>query len=340
MSNKPDNTDSSGGIEPGETKSDEGVDAYSEFLQLADGHRPPHLYQLLEIELFCPHPERIDQAVRRQFRKIKPFEENPDRTVRDRIQDVMTHIATAKTVLKNPEQKQEYDEKLAKFLKLDRDEFLRSRTAARPPDYCLSIIAGPTQVGSTLKLLPDKAVSVGADPHTTVTLPSLRMAPLQATIDQRDEDWILRSAGEKTITLVNDRRCFEQRLEAGDVIDLAGYRILYSKIYAPAANPAAIPPPLSLVVRSGPSIADPLMNLVSPATVLIGRCDTALWQLGGKGVSMHHARVESDGAFWVLRDLQSDGGTLLDGEKITESILTHRDIINIGPYEIQVRLRK
>ncbi|NOX58038.1 MAG: FHA domain-containing protein [Planctomycetes bacterium] len=316
------------------------IDAYSEYLELAEGHRPPHLYQLLEIELFCPHPERIEQAVRRQFRKIKPFEENPDRIIRELIQDVMTHIATAKTILGSAEQKQEYDDRLAKALKIDRDEILRSRTAARPPEHSLTIIAGPTQVGNTLKLLPDKMVSLGADPHTVVCLPSLRMAPKQATIEQEHGRWMLRCAGENLMTLVNDHRCFERRLQDDDVIDLVGYRIRFARIDAREPSRSAIPPPLSLVIRSGPSVADPLMNLLSPASVLIGQCDTSLWQLGGKGVSTHHAKVQADGAFWQLRDLHSEGGTHLNGERIESSILAHRDEIKLGPYEIQVRLRK
>ncbi|GJM23968.1 MAG: hypothetical protein DHS20C16_03830 [Phycisphaerae bacterium] len=333
MSNKPDETSEN----PSPSKS---LDAYSEYLQLADGPRPPHLYQLLDIELFCPHPERINQAVRRQFRKIKPYEENPDRNVRERIQDVMTHIATAKTVLGNSVQKAEYDERLAKFLKIDRDELLLTRTAARPPEFCITVIAGPAQVGSRFELLPDNIITLGTNPHTTICLPSLRLAPLQATIDERDDNWVIKSADKSLVMIVNDTRCHEHLLEAGDVIDLVGYRILFSELNASGRKAAQTAPPLSLVVHSGPSVPDPLMNLVPPATVLVGSCDTTLWQLVGKGVSLHHARVESDGAFWQLRDLRSDTGTFLNGDKVTQSILSHRDVIHVGPYEIQVRLRK
>ncbi len=340
MSNRPDNEDSGSADSVKKLEPEKKIDAYSEYLQLADGNRPPHLYQLLDIELFCPHPERINQAVRRQFRKIKPYEENPDRQVRERIQDVMTHIATAKTVLNNPIQKAEYDERLAKALKIDRDEYLLTRTAARPPEFCITVIAGPAQVGSRFELLPDKSITLGTNAQATICLPSLRLAPLQATVDQRDDNWVIRNANESLVMIVNDARCQEQVLESGDVIDLVGYRILFSEIPKAPRKANANAPPLSLVVHSGPSVPDPLMNLMSPASVLIGRCDTALWQLAGKDVSLHHARVEWDGAFWQLRDLHSDTGTFLNGEKVTQSILGHRDVINLGPYEIQVRLRK
>ncbi|HNO76672.1 MAG TPA: FHA domain-containing protein [Phycisphaerae bacterium] len=340
MSNKPEESKAADTDPQSRPDAVKEVDAYSEYLQLAEGHRPPHLYQLLDIELFCPHPERINQAVRRQFRKIKPYEENPDRRVRERIQDVMTHIATAKTVLNNPVQKKEYDERLAKVLKINRDEYLMTRTAARPPEFCITVIAGPAQVGSRFELLPDQMVTLGTSSHTTVCLPSLRLAKLQATIDERDDHWVIKSADNSLVMIVNDTRCQEHVLEPGDVIDLVGYRILFSEIAAPARKASSIPPPLSLVVHSGPSVPDPLMNMVSPATVLIGSCDTALWQLMGKGVSLHHARVEADGAFWQLRDLRSDTGTMLNGDKVSQSILSHRDVINLGPYEIQVRLRK
>jgi len=143
MSNEPDKTSADSPASSAAPEPAKPIDAYSEYLQLAEGNRPPHLYQLLDIELFCPHPERINQAVRRQFRKIKPYEENPDRHIRERIQDVMTHIATAKTVLNNPIQKAEYDERLAKVLKIDRDEYFSTQTAGRPPEFCITVIAGP-----------------------------------------------------------------------------------------------------------------------------------------------------------------------------------------------------
>ena len=328
--------------QPAETPRDAAaLDPYSEYLHLAEGHRPPHLYQLLEVELFCPHPEEIERAVRTQFRKIKPFEEHPDFRVRERIQDVMSHIATARTVLTDPSQKEEYDQRLAQMLKLDREQILQSRTAARAPEFQLEVIAGPSRVGARVNLLPDRVITIGSDLHCWLTLASSRMLPLHAQLEFVDGEWVLRNVNAKNVTLVNDQRCNEFLLADGDSIDIGGFRMRFDKIGKEKPDPKKLPSPLSLIIRKGPSVSEPMLNVVPPTSFLIGQCDTALWQLTHRQVSVHHARIESSGAFWEIQDLKSETGTTVNGDRITErTILHHRDQIGIGSFDIQVSLRR
>lgn len=316
------------------------LDAYSEYLQLAPGPRPPHLYQLLELEIFCPHREQIVHAVRKQFRKIKPFEEHPDRTARNRIQDVMTHIATAQTVLTDPAQKEEYDTRLAKLLKLDREQVIRARVASRPPEFSLTVSAGPNNVGGRLELSPDRVVTVGSDPQCTLCLPSTRMRGEHARLEFRNEAWWIKSADAATIVLVNDARANDEPLGQFGHIDLGGYRLRFAPIKDRGPDPRTTPPPLSLIVRSGPSVPEPEMNALAPSSVLVGHCDTALWQLLGGKVELHHARIEPNGALWEITDLQTESGTYVNGDRMPKAILKHRDELRLGRFEIQVRLRK
>jgi pSer/pThr/pTyr-binding forkhead associated (FHA) protein len=316
------------------------VDAYSEFLNLAAGPRPPHLYQLLELELFCPHREQIEHAVRRQFRKIKPFEEHPDRTMRNRIQDVMTHIATAQITLTDPAQKEEYDSKLARFLKLDREQLIRSRVASRPPEFTLSVTAGPNNVGGKLDLAPDRVVVIGSDPQCTLCLPSTRMKGEHARLEFRNETWWIKATDPSVMVLVNDARATEEPLGQFAQVDLGGYRLRFAPITDRGPDPRSIPPPLSLIVRNGPSVPEPEMSALAPSSVLVGHCETALWQLLGGKVELHHARIEPNGPLWEITDLQTESGTFVNGEKAPKAILQHRDELLIGRFEIQVRLRK
>ncbi len=316
------------------------TDLYAELLQIPPGPRPPHLYQLLGIELFCPHPEEIERAVRAQFRKIKPYEEHPDIKVRERIQDVMSHIATARTVLRDPEQKQRYDEVLATRLKVNRDEMLLSRPAARIPEFALTVIAGPARVGARWSLVPDRRFTIGSDPHCVLPLPSSRLRGVHAQLECAGSDWMLRNADPGFVTLVNDERRREFLLKEGDHIDLGGYRLHFERIGAGQPDPKSLPAPLSLVIREGPSIPEPVMNAVGPASILIGNCETALWQLLDPRLSLHHARVSASGAVWQIEDLKSTTGTFVNGERITRELLHHRDQISIGHFQIQVRLRR
>ncbi|MCB9849472.1 MAG: FHA domain-containing protein [Phycisphaerales bacterium] len=314
-------------------------DPYSEFLGLPPGPRPPHLYDLLGVEIFCAHRERIEHAAREQYRRIKPFQDHPERSIRDEIQNIITRVANARTVLTNPEQKALYDEKLAERLKIDRDAMLRERTAARAPEYALIVVAGPAQVGTRLPLLPDNPLHIGSDPMCGLHLPGLRMQAKHVTLTFENEAWRLRSP-QACITVVNDQRVYDTTLDEGEAIDLGGYRLLFERIDAKKPHPSSIPPPLSLIVRQGPSIPHPTINAIAPARILIGTCETAVWQLAGKQVSVHHARVAPSGALWEITDLHSDTGTLHDGEKVRSAILTHGDHLAIGRFDIQVSLRK
>jgi SARP family transcriptional regulator, regulator of embCAB operon len=47
-------------------------------------------------------------------------------------------------------------------------------------------------------------------------------------------------------------------------------------------------------------------------------------------VSRHHAEIEERGGEWILRDLRSRNGTILNGRRITESILRNGDKIKVG----------
>jgi pSer/pThr/pTyr-binding forkhead associated (FHA) protein len=318
------------------------LDPYSEFLELPAGPRPPHLYDLLGVELFCAQRERIEHAAREQYRRIKLYQEHPQRDIREAVQDVITRIANARILLTNPVQKEEYDKRLAERLNIDRDAVLRERTAARLPEYALRVVAGPERVGTHLPLLPDRTLTIGSQPGSDLHLPGLRMAPRHAELSFAHEVWTLCALG-NAMTLVNDERISTATLDAavpGDAIDLGGYRVRFCRIDAPQPKSSAVPPPLSLAIRQGPSVVHPTIHAIAPSAILIGTCDTALWQLSGSQVAVHHARIEPAGALWEITDLHSDTGTIHNGEKVHSAILSHRDRLTIGRFDIQVSLRK
>ena len=329
-------------------------DPYSHYLDLPSGPRPPNLYQLLELDLFCSHPERIRHAARKQFRRIKPFSEHPDRATREKIQDIMTQIATARVVLTDPVQKEGYDLALAQELGLDRDEYLRNRLAVPLPDSQLRITAGPDMVGEHIDLLEAAPITIGSDPHCVITLSSARIGKLHCQLERRDDHWLLTQVDPRHATLVNEQRCREFLMADGDAIDMGGYRFRFVRL--PEANRGLQPgparggtgqpssraslPPISLIVRKGPCIPAPVFNALPTESILIGHCDTALWQLPGPLVSRHHCRVQPAGDHWEIQDLRSTNGTMINGRRIERSALADRDEITIGRFEILVSLRR
>jgi len=71
---------------------------------------------------------------------------------------------------------------------------------------------------------------------------------------------------------------------------------------------------------------------------IIGRQADATICLPSSTVSRHHAQVRRDGAQYLLRDLNSTNGTLLNREPVIgEEVLHDRDEIGVGIYRLIFR---
>jgi transcriptional regulator with PAS, ATPase and Fis domain len=74
----------------------------------------------------------------------------------------------------------------------------------------------------------------------------------------------------------------------------------------------------------------PAIWLLDAERTLIGRDQTADLQIPVTAVSRRHAEISWEGSCFVLRDLGSRNGTLLDGGQITEAALEHASEVRIG----------
>ena len=318
-------------------------DPYGEFLDLPPGDRPPHHYQLLELEIFCAQHERIEHAVRKQFRKIKPYQDHPDRKMREAIQDVITRIAQARVVLTDPDKKEAYDRELAESVcggAVGRERMLASRMATPVPEFALVVTAGPSHVGDTVKLLTDAKVTIGRDPHCVIPLTSSRLGMLHGELCYQDGRWSYTHVDPRRLTLIDEDRVTRKELEDGDRIEAGGYALRFRRIGDLQPEAAADRPPITLIVTRGPSVPDAIFSATAPESVLIGECETALWQLADPQVSRHHCRILFEEDRWTVVDLQSTNGTLLNGKRITRRPVHDRDTLTVGCFEVMVRLRK
>jgi len=83
-----------------------------------------------------------------------------------------------------------------------------------------------------------------------------------------------------------------------------------------------------IVIQSGP-VAGSSVEIVDSG-LLIGRDPGCALYLDDRLVSSHHARIERDNGRWILRDLESSNGTLLNGKNVANEPLSGSDIIEIG----------
>jgi len=73
-----------------------------------------------------------------------------------------------------------------------------------------------------------------------------------------------------------------------------------------------------------------LHPLAAPRISIGRHTDNDIVLMGDLRVSRRHAELEDRGQLWILRDLGSRNGTLLNGKRITESPLRGGDRIAIG----------
>ncbi|WP_052889101.1 FHA domain-containing serine/threonine-protein kinase [Thermogemmatispora carboxidivorans] len=84
----------------------------------------------------------------------------------------------------------------------------------------------------------------------------------------------------------------------------------------------------SLTLQSGP-LAGRSFRFHQDVTT-IGRTNGNDFIIAGRTVSRRHARLWFDNGFWYLEDLQSANGTLVNGERIQQTVLRDGDVIQLG----------
>ncbi len=102
------------------------------------------------------------------------------------------------------------------------------------------------------------------------------------------------------------------------------------------AVPGTQPPdlvPLRLLLQ-GSEIG---VDLLWPDLV-VGRHTDADIRLPLPDVSRRHARFVFAGGHWHVFDLNSLNGIYVNGQRVTESVLCHRDVVRIGSYCLEVDL--
>ncbi|MBN1995384.1 MAG: alpha/beta fold hydrolase [Anaerolineae bacterium] len=106
-------------------------------------------------------------------------------------------------------------------------------------------------------------------------------------------------------------------------------------LYRQPRRTAAIRPPAQL-----PGVEAPGIGLVGFANnlITIGRHPRDHVVLPGANVSRHHARIQRVGREYILEDLNSVNGTLVNGQRVNRYSLNHGDQITIGDTTIIFRI--
>ena len=160
-----------------------------------------------------------------------------------------------------------------------------------------------------------------------------------AVIERRGNDYVLRGLAIADGTFLNGERIESATLNDGDRIRIGAYELSFhlrgagpsvrtasgpSRIFA-EPQPASSNGNAMLVDASGKSFP------VQPGKeTKIGRATDNDIVLGDSSVSRHHAAIESSNGSFRLRDLGSQNGTFVRGERINDAPLRNGDAVRVG----------
>jgi len=105
--------------------------------------------------------------------------------------------------------------------------------------------------------------------------------------------------------------------------------VVRTSVTMPSAAPGDLPKSAFMLVLTGTRFGE-LYKLPPGRVVRIGRGDEADIKLDDEGISRLHCSLEARGAEAVLRDLGSQNGTYVGGERIQERVLVDGDRVQIG----------
>lgn len=83
-----------------------------------------------------------------------------------------------------------------------------------------------------------------------------------------------------------------------------------------------------IIVLQGSNVGE--MHEIEGAEMVLGRGANANLRLNDDGVSRRHARLVRSGDKYIIEDLNSSNGTLVNGESVTQRILEDGDKIRLG----------
>ena len=106
----------------------------------------------------------------------------------------------------------------------------------------------------------------------------------------------------------------------------------------PDRSPRSVTPPLRLVViEAGASNLESGTTLEVEDAATLGRAERADLVIADPAISSEHARIWRSGSRWMVADLRSTNGTLLNDAQLNrERPLTAGDVLGLGTVRLQV----
>ncbi len=168
--------------------------------------------------------------------------------------------------------------------------------------------------------------TIGRAPANDLTIDNPAVSRQHARLEQRGASYWIVDLGSTNGTMVNGQRIESQALQEGDII----------RIGDPQGNSVGLTFHSGIAPRRyAGTIRLGQLNLTQKPVLTIGRDPASQIPLNHPLVSYHHARVEQTPQGHLIRDLKSNNGTFVNGQRVsgTQPLKPH-DVIHIGPFKL------
>jgi pSer/pThr/pTyr-binding forkhead associated (FHA) protein len=165
--------------------------------------------------------------------------------------------------------------------------------------------------------------------------------PRHAVIELKNSAYTIRNLAVQDGTFVNGERIETKPLNDGDQIRIGGYELKFRLRQAAGTVRAPMPraaSDLGSTVASAPRVSGPCLidgsgqrfALRPGAVTRLGRASDNDIVINDSSVSRHHASIESVNGRFELRDQQSQNGTYVSDERVTQRPIADGDLIRLG----------
>ena len=183
------------------------------------------------------------------------------------------------------------------------------------------------------ELAPGETLTVGRDPANKVGLPEeaglsrrhCRIGPREGA----EQGWEVADLGSTNKTRVNGQTIQQRVLAHGDEIEIGSVKIRFEDLDEEKR--------LEALGKEGVCYLEWVTKERKGERVVLARKRTTVGRraandiaLEDRMVSEHHAEIDRDLNGYTIRDLGSTNGTLVNGQPISESLLTHGARVRIG----------
>jgi pSer/pThr/pTyr-binding forkhead associated (FHA) protein len=161
-----------------------------------------------------------------------------------------------------------------------------------------------------------------------------------AVVDRRGNEYVLRGLAVADGTFLNGERIESATLHDGDRIRIGSYELSFHlrgvrpSVRVESGRPTVYAAPPPATSNGGGAVLVDATGKTYPirvgAETRIGRATDNDIVLGDSSVSRHHAAIESVNGSFRLRDLGSQNGTFVRGERVNEAPLKNGDPVRVG----------